>query len=265
MRGRSGLTVLALAGTVAVGVVGLAQAAAVSIPMPTLLPSFNGSFSPKQMPKSEYVPVTARIAGEIRTRDGSHPPALREAVVDVDRDLRVNVEGLPVCEGGRRDILDPKGELKACSKAIVGRGSGYFAIAFPEQKPLIVNSPITVFNGGERDGEVKLLIHTLIPVPKPAPIVAVATIRRKGSGAHSVLQIPVVAGGAGSLGDFEIRLGRTYTYNGRMTGLLEARCPGGKFKVTVPKLRFKNEAGTPNEAATTTLRGSLAVPCTPKG
>jgi hypothetical protein len=33
----------------------------------------------------------------------------------------------------------------------------------------------------------------------------------------------------------------------------------------VPKVLFKNEAQTPGVAATTVLKGSIAVPCTPKG
>jgi hypothetical protein len=48
-------------------------------------------------------------------------------------------------------------------------------------------------------------------------------------------------------------------------GYLEARCPDGVFKVSSPKTVFKNEAGTPGVASVTVLKGSLALPCTPKG
>lgn len=75
----------------------------------------------------------------------------------------------------------------------------------------------------------------------------------------------MIAEGMGSLIDFKFTLGRTYTHKGKELGLLEARCPDGKFKVNVPKILFKNEAKIPNVAPTTTLKGSLFVPCTPKG
>ena len=237
-----------------------------SPPLPgRLVPTFGVDFSPKQMPRNKYTPVSAKLLGQITTADGTHPPALREALVDVDKHLKVNVKDLPVCRAAQLEGLDTKAALRICGDAAVGSGIGYFQIAFPEQKPPIVDPPITVFNGGERAGKVKLLIHTITRVPKPAPIVTVATIERKGAGLHSVVRIPVVASGAASLIDFKFNLGRTYTHKGKKVGLLEARCPDGKFVVGVPKLLFRNEAEVPNVPAATILKGALVVPCTPKG
>jgi hypothetical protein len=79
------------------------------------------------------------------------------------------------------------------------------------------------------------------------------------------VKLPAIAAGAGSLIDFKLSLGRTSTFKGKKAGLLEAKCPDGKFKVTTPRILFKNEAKIPNVPATTTLKGSLFVPCTPKG
>ena len=258
---------LVVFGTMAFGAVTHAGASNLLPPFPGHMSvDLSASFSPAKLPRRQYVPTAANTVGHIETADGSHPSALREAVVDVDRHLRLNVEDLPACRGGsRHDISDPQAILKSCRKASVGKGKGHFAIAFPEQEPLTVEAPIAVFNGGERDGEVKLLIHALIPVPKPTPIVAVARVQRKSRGLHSTLQIPVVAGGAGSLIDFQIGLRRTYVRDGRKLSLLEARCPDGRFKVNLPKLLFKNEAKVPRVAPTTTLKGGFAVPCTPKG
>jgi hypothetical protein len=138
-------------------------------------------------------------------------------------------------------------------------------IAFPEQNPIKVASPITVFNGGEKGGKVTLLIHTFLTVPVPAAIVTTVTIQKKGSGLHSIAKVPVIAGGSGSALDFKFKLGRTYSYKGKKVGYLEARCPDGVFNVSTPKTVFKNEAHTPGVPAATILKGSLAIPCTPKG
>ena len=110
----------------------------------------------------------------------------------------------------------------------------------------------------------KLLIHIFITVPVPAAVVTEVTIVRKGSGVHTVTEVPVIAGGSGSLVDFEFKLGKAYSYEGRKVGYFEAKCPDGVFKVDVKKLLFKNEAHTPREGASTQMKGTLAVPCTRK-
>ncbi|HEX8689706.1 MAG TPA: hypothetical protein VF729_05640, partial [Solirubrobacterales bacterium] len=175
--------------------------------MPDLVPTFAGTFSPKQMPAREYVPVTTNIFGKIRTGGDTHPSALREADLTVDNHLKLNVKGLPVCRAKQLEDRGSAAAVRACGETIVGGGESYFEIDFPEQKPLIANPSITVFNGGKRDGKFKLLIHTFISVPRPAPIIAVATIERRGSELRSTVRIPVVADGAGSLIDFKLRLG----------------------------------------------------------
>jgi hypothetical protein len=152
-----------------------------------------------------------------------------------------------------------------CGDTELGTGNAHAEIAFPEQPSIKVASPLKVFNGGEKGGKVKLLVHTFITVPVPAAIVTDVTIVRKGSGLHSIARIPVIAGGSGSALDFSFKLGKTYTYKGRKVGYLEAKCPDGVFKTSTPKTIFKNEAQVPNVAPVTALKGSLALPCTPKG
>ena len=179
--------------------------------------------------------------------------------------MKINVKGLPVCKAGQLEARDTKAALKVCGNTELGTGSAHAEIAFPEQKPIVVPSPLKVFNGGERGGKVTLLIHTFITVPAPTAIVTTVTIQRKGSGLHTIAKIPVIAGGSGSALDFNFKLGKTYSYKGKKVGYLEARCPDGVFKVNSPKAIFKNEAQTPGVATSTVLKGSLAVPCTPKG
>jgi hypothetical protein len=233
----------------------------------TLLPNFGGTVSPKQMPKHEYVPVVASIFGKIKTSDGTHPSALREVDVNIDKDVKINAGGLPSCKcwSAMRDMRDPGAVRRACTGAILGGGNAHVEMAFPELPPIKVASPITVFNGGEKDGKVTLLIHVFIAVPVPAAIVTQVTIQRKGSGLHSIAKVPVIAGGSGSMLDFQFKLGRTYAYKHKRIGFIEARCPDGKFKASMPRILFKNETKIAGIAPTTTLKGSLSVPCTPQG
>jgi hypothetical protein len=126
----------------------------------------------------------------------------------------------------------------------------------PEQHPIIVASPITVFNGGERGGKVTLLIHTFITVPAPAA--------RKGAGLHSVAKVPVIAGGSGSVLDFKFKLGRNYTYKGRRVGFLEA-VPRRRFQSDVAEDRLQERSSRPRRAGDHDPPGKPRHPCTPKG
>jgi len=211
------------------------------------------------------VPITALLFGRVKTSDSTHPPALREAVIDIDKDIRVNVKELPVCEA-HVDVREAGKRLeRLCRSSIIGRGEARFEIAFPEQEPIKLTSSLFILNGGEKSGEVTLLIHTFITVPAPTAIVTTVTITRKGGGIHAVAKVPVIAGGSGSLLGFNFRLGKTYEYKGRKLGYLEAKCPDEAFKVSVPSLLFKNEAHTPGQDTAFNFRGAFAVPCIPQG
>ncbi|HEY8809646.1 MAG TPA: hypothetical protein VIM28_06460 [Solirubrobacterales bacterium] len=231
----------------------------------TLVATLGATVSPSKLPRNDYMPITANLFGKISTRNGTHPPAFREAVVDIDKDVKVNANGYPVCKAGSRDVRDPAAAKRACGNTILGEGKAEVEIAFPEQKPIKVPSPLLVFNGGEKGGKVTLLIHAVIPVPAPTAIITTVTITRKGSGIHAVAQIPVIAGGSGSFLSFSFKLGRTYSYKGKKVGYFEAKCPDGVFKVNVPSAIFKNEAHTSGQESSFNLKGKLAVPCTPYG
>ncbi len=243
---------------------------------PTLVPTFGADISPRGLPRHEYTPATAHIFGKIKTSDGTHPSAFREAVVDIDKDVKINVKGYPVCKSGQLQARDTKSALKVCGDAVVGAGTVDFAVAPAATDSLVeprkafgdlLIHPLTVFNGGESGGKVKLLIHSYFAFaePGPAAVVGVLDVTRRGRGLHAVARTPVVSEGAGSLIDFSFKLGKTYSYKGKKVGYFEAKCPDGVFKVNVPKVLFKNEAHTPGVAATTSFTGRLKVPCAPTG
>lgn len=256
--------IAALTSTVVVTATATAFAATTSIPVPPWNLDFTigGLFSPKAMPKRTFAPVAAGVVGAVATTDGTHPPALREMALDVDRDVRLDTTGIPVCRPPERRT---RAAVKACRSSIVGSGNAEIEFAFPEQKPLIVSPPVTIFNGGTREGETTLFVHTFVTIPLPAAVVATVKVRKLGGGLRSVTRIPPIGGGAGSLIDFKLRVGRNYTDEGRERSLLTARCPDGRFKVTSSKVVFRNEASIPGVAPTTILKGSVLVPCTPEG
>jgi hypothetical protein len=262
---RQMILMLALSALLALSVAAIAGGASTKIRAGNLVLTFGGTTSPTKLPKNKYAPVKAIIFGKIATSDGTHPSALRETIVDIDKDVKLNVRGLPVCKIGQLTARNTAAAKRVCGKTTLGSGIAHAEIAFPEQQPIKITSPITVFNGGGTTRKSKLLIHTFLTVPVPAAVVTQVTITKRGTGVHAVAKIPVVAGGSGSVLDFRFKLGRTYRYKGKKTAYSMARCPDGVFKTRTPKTLFKNEARVPNVAARTVLKGALSVPCTPKG
>jgi hypothetical protein len=214
----------------------------------------DGGVTPNALPKHGLAPVTIKGSGKLSTVDGSHPPALREAALDTDRDIVVGVGGLPTCRIGQLRARAVEQARVACGNAIVGRGSATVEVAFPEQKPFRSTGPLLLFNGGERNRVVTMLAYAYVDVPVPTAVVAVAKLTRvnKGPyGLHPVIDVPVIAGGAGSVVAANIEMGRTYTFMGRRRSVFSGRCPDALIQA---RGTFKYSDGT-------LLSGTVLRPC----
>jgi hypothetical protein len=242
---------MALGALIAVSVAGIATGAnkPVTVEAGNLVFTFNGGFSPSKLPKKKMVPITLTASGKIATKDGSHPPALKQVLLETDKNGAVNVKGVPVCKSGQLQSRDTKGAEKACKPAIIGKGTTKVQIAFPEQKPIPVESKLLVFNGGKSGGTTTLFIHAYITVPTPAEIVTTVKIKKIKNGRYglkSVATIPKIAGGSGSVTYFKLKFEK---------GILLAKCPDGRLQAN----------GTAVFADSTKASATVVRPCTPKG
>jgi hypothetical protein len=195
--------------------------------------TLNGGVTPKALPRNEFAPMGFHASGNFATVDGSHPPAIKEAVFDSDKDIVVSVEGLPACRIDQLTAQDTKHAEAACGEAILGKGSATVEVAFPEQAPFDATGPLILFNGGEKGGAITLLAYTYVSVPAPTAVVTIAklTRERKGPfGLHSVVKIPRIAGGAGSIVRANLSARRVYTYKGERRSVLSGRCPDGRIR-----------------------------------
>lgn len=226
--------VVALAMTlVAVLAIGIADARAVIIEAGTMVLRIEGGVSPKALPEHGLAPVTVHGSGSLRTVDGSHPPALREAIIDADKDLVVDVKGLPTCKIGELRAVTTKRAEAVCGDAIVGRGSATVEVSFPEQAPIHSTGPLVIFNGGERGGAITFIGHAYVSVPAPTAVVGTAKVTRikKGAfGLHVTVAVPTIAGGSGSVVAANIKLGRKYTYGGERRSVFSGRCRNGRIE-----------------------------------
>jgi hypothetical protein len=234
------------------------RAAPESARLGNLVLTDNGGIIPSKLPRHEQVPISAVIDAHIRTTDGSHPPAIRSIAVDFDKTLAVHAKGLAACRRGQLEARATAAAKSACSDAIVGEGDGDVEVAFPEQAPFTASGPIVLFNGGVHGGTTLLYVHTYVSVPAPTAVVAVVEltrIHRGHFGIHAVAEIPRIAGGAGSVTRFKLRIGRRFSFRGARQSYLTGSCPTGRY-YTEGKVRFEDD---------TRLGLAHVLPCTPRG
>lgn len=218
----------------------------------------DGGIAPEKLPRHGSAPVTARLNGEISTRDGSHPPAFKGVDLKIDKTITLDAKGLPVCRAGQIEASATATVKRVCGDAIVGSGSAEVEVEFPEQAPFRATGPIVLFNGGVKGPVTTVLLHAYVNVPAPTAIVVKATITRIHEGRFGMrieAEVPKIAGGAGSVTKFDLRVGRRYTFKGRKRSFLSASCPTG---IWAAKGRASFKDGT-----------SLAInhlfPCIPQG
>src|SRR6201996_7956293 len=180
------LLVLALGALVAVAVVGIATAAGgegpVTVKVGNLELTADGGFSPKALSKTKQTPIALTAAGEVKEADGSHPPAIREVILEADKAGEIHTKGIPVCKSGQIQATETTAAEKACGSALIGEGEATAQVAFAEQNPINVNSKILVFNGGEKGGKATMYIHAYFAQPISGAIVTTVTITKHKHG-----------------------------------------------------------------------------------
>lgn len=219
--------VLGLAVLVAASVALLAGVSgAATVRVGTLVLHADGSFEPRLLPKRAYAPIHFQGYGEIKTTNGSLPPALEHVKLDFDRDGRLTTAGLPVCSPSELEGATPEQARTRCSGSIVGTGHLAAAIPLAGLARIGMRSPLTIFNGPRQGGNPSVILHAQAPFPISETYVVVAPIeRRKGIYRYRTeFDIPPIAGGLGSLTRIDAKVGRLYRSGGGERSYVSARC-----------------------------------------
>lgn len=210
---------------------------------------YDGGFSPKAMPKNKLTPISFFLWSRIGLVDGKHPPAIKEFKLEGDKNVVVDVKGVPTCTSGKLQSQTTAAARKVCGSAIVGSGTTEVEVQFPEQAPIDVKSELLAFNGGFKGGVTTLFIHAYLTAPVTAAIVTTVKIKKvkKGRyGTESIATVPKIAGGSGSVTYFKLKFDK---------GILFGKCPDGRLQAH----------GTGVFADGTKASATVVRPCTPKG
>jgi hypothetical protein len=250
MRKKALLAITALALFAVVG-----PADALRIRAGNLLIIGDGGFKPTALPKDHDAPIVLFGGGRITTVSGELPPILQDLNFEFDRHGHVETAGLPFCTAAKLQATTVPVARKACPGSIVGKGAGKAIIAFPDQAPFPVSSPITLFNGPKKHGNDTVLAHAYTTVPTPTTFIVPIEIQKINKGVYGYrteARIPTIAGGYGIPVSGHLRIGRRWTYKGIHHSYVNARCATGHLQA---RGEFTFDDGTE-------LSGTFIKPCT---
>jgi hypothetical protein len=239
--------VMAVGALLAVAAVGIAGAAGgegpVTVKVGNLEVTADGGFKPTAISKTKQTPIELQASGEVKESDGSHPPAVRELLIEGDKNAEIHVKGIPTCTSGQLQATDTTAAEKACGPALIGKGNTTAEVAFAESKPISVPTVLQLYNGGEKGGKITWFAHAYFAQPISGAIVTTVTITKHPHGRFGTLavaKIPQITGGAGSITSFNLKIFKSV----KGVNPISAKCSDGKLKVHV---QAKFEDGTKAE------------------
>jgi hypothetical protein len=218
---RTGLLALAIGAIAAGSAAGDASVVEVN----NLVLRADGGFKPQSLPKRRFAPIDFQGHVEISARSGGAPSPLQQALVDFDRDGRLEVAGLPACAPETVAQASTEEARRACRGAIVGSGHVGAIVSLPGG-PVPVSSPLTVFNGPRLATGPSVVLHARITVPATETYAIVVPIERVRGGFRyrARIDLPPLAGGIGALTHVDVKIGRRYRAAGRSRSYVSARC-----------------------------------------
>jgi hypothetical protein len=193
----------------------------------------HGGFKPETLPKHHDAPIKIYGGGELSTVSGELPPILETLTFEFDKHGSVDTTGLEVCTAGKLQATNVSAARRACPDAIVGRGFGRATVKFPEQGPIPVSSPLTIFNGPKVRGDDSVLAHAFTTVPVATTFIVPVVIERIHKGVYGYrteARIPKIAGGYGHPIAGNLTIERKWTLKGKKHSYVNARCETGHLQ-----------------------------------
>lgn len=185
----------------------------------------DGGFKPQSLPRHRYAPIDFQGHVDLSARGGGEPSPLQQALIDFDRDGRLQVGGLPTCAPESIATAGSEEARRVCRGAIVGTGHVGIMVALPSG-PVRTAAPLTIFNGPRLEGHPTAILHAQFTVPATRTYAIVVPIERiPGPFRYRArLDVPPLAGGLGAITHIDVKLGRRYRAGGKSRSYISARC-----------------------------------------
>jgi hypothetical protein len=189
--------------------------------------------APKSLLKKELAPASLKVitrTGSTTDPNGVPSPATR-AVIDFDKGAAIFAKGLPTCNPALLQNVSTEIAEQKCGKAKIGSGVAHALLK--AGKVYDVEQTVTAFNGVPKGGKPTVLLHTYGTTPIQTTLVLVGTVSnydKEGYGPQLDVQIPLIAGGTGSLTEFEVTINKKFSYKGKKESFISASCPSKTLK-----------------------------------
>jgi hypothetical protein len=230
-----------------------ASAGAALVRVNGLVLTADGGFTPRLLPRHAFAPIDFRGTANLKAVGGGSPPPLQQAVIDFDRDGRLETAGLPVCQPSTLQERTPVEARQICAGAVVG--TGHVRADIPLLSGTVqASSPVTFFNGPPQDGHPTVILHarTTSPAVQTFAITIPIEPQRGAYRYRATIDVPPILGGLGALVHLDAKIGRHYRYRGRERSYTSARCTTGVLRT---RGRFTFAEGT-------VIEGSVEKGCT---
>ena len=219
--------------------------------------SIEASVAPKALYKTKASPAALNV--EVKTgtaATGGVPSPPTHDVIDFDQNLSLATKGLPTCTAQQLQNTTTEAAETACGPAKIGSGSAIALLPLG----VLYNEPtkVTAFNGAPQGGKPVVLLHAYGTTPLQTTLVLVGTVSnfgKEGFGPRLDVAIPPIAGGAGVITDFKVKIQKSWTYKGKKMSFVNARCPASR------KLKYR---GAFTYADATTIDAGATQACTSK-
>lgn len=221
---------IALALTLAVVLLAAALASAEVSQKGNVRLSVSGSISPQKLPREKAAPISVAVGWSIATTDGAAPPKLKTLRIEINRAGRFDLKGLPTCPFSKIQPATTSRALANCRSSLVGRGSFEALISLAGQESYETKGQMLVFNSLQ--GKKPVLYGQIYSArPFANSFVIPFKLKEIGKGRYGTsltATLPASLRSWGSLTKIEMKLQRSFGYQGKSHSFISAACPAPK-------------------------------------
>lgn len=193
--------------------------------------SIDVKIGPKKLSKTALTPASLEVTTKVTTSNptGVPSPATR-VVVDFDKNATLFTKGLPTCTSNQLQNTSTEVAEQQCGRAKIGSGRAEALIPvgtkiYPAQQV------VTAYNGVPQGGKPTVLLHSYGTVPLQTTLIlngVVSNYNKEGYGPRLDVEVPLLAGGAGALLEFNVKIDKKFKYKGKQRSFVSAKCPNNK-------------------------------------
>lgn len=219
---RAGLLVPVL--LVALGIAAIAQAEVNQ--QGDVIVNFNGGIAPSALPREGVAPVAVTVDGTFKSAEGADPPPqLQTVAIGINRAGKVFEQGLPTCRVRKIQPATIRAAKRICGQAIVGSGRVQVRVHLTNQPPFTFEGPMLVFHAKRSGGSRRLLAQVYGRKPPSAFVLNFKIVEAAGEfGTVIKTSLPSAAQKWAYVTHFDMKLHRTYTYQGKRHSFISAGC-----------------------------------------